>query len=70
MTATVHASGLAAVVSNEPIPFSIDGTASDPQFHPDMKAVAGEALKGLVKGDAGKAAGDILKGILGGKKKP
>ncbi len=70
MTAAVHMSGLAAVVSNEPIPFTIDGAASDPQFQPDMKAVAGEALKGFVKGDAGKAAGDILKGILGGKKKP
>ena len=70
MTATVHASGLAAVVSNEPIPFTIEGTASDPQFRPDMKGIAGGALKGLVKGDAGKAAGDILKGILGGKKKP
>jgi len=70
MTATVHSSGIAAVMANAPIPFSIEGTASDPQFRPDVKGMAGATLKGLAKGDAGKAAGGILKGILGGKKNP
>ncbi|HTS49904.1 MAG TPA: AsmA family protein [Bryobacteraceae bacterium] len=68
MTATVHSSGIAAVMANAPIPFTIEGTASDPQFRPDVKGIAGATLKGFVKGDAGKAAGGILKGILGGKK--
>ena len=70
MTAAVHGAGLTAVMSNAPIPFIIEGTASDPQFRPDVKGMANEALKGLVKGDTGKTAGDILKGFLGGKKKP
>jgi AsmA protein len=69
MTAAVHASGLAAVMGNAPIPFKIEGTASDPQFRPDMAGMAAGALKG-VGGDAGKAATGILKGLLGGKKKP
>jgi hypothetical protein len=50
----------------------VQGTASDPAFRPDVKGIATgiatETLKG-VGGDAGKAAGDILKGFLGGKKK-
>jgi len=67
MTAVVLASGLAAVVSNAPIPFTIEGSASDPQFRPDVKGIAAGALK-MVPGDAGKAATGILKGLLGGKK--
>ncbi|HYL38130.1 MAG TPA: AsmA family protein [Bryobacteraceae bacterium] len=69
MTATVHGTGLAAVVSDTPIPFTIQGTASDPQFRPDVKGVAAQAFKGM-GGDAGKTATGILKGLLGGKKKP
>jgi AsmA protein len=67
MTALVHASGLAAVVSNAPIPFTIQGTASDPQFRPDVKGIASDVLKGVER-DPAKAATGILKGILGGKK--
>ncbi len=69
MAATVHGSAIAAVMANAPIPFSIEGSASDPQFRPDVKGLAGATLKGF-KGNAGKAAGGILKGILGGKKNP
>ena len=67
MTAVVHTSGLAAVVSNAPIPFSIEGTASDPQFRPDVRGIASDVLKGVER-DPAKAASGILKGILGGKK--
>ncbi len=68
MTASVHASGLLAVVDNKPIPFTVGGTCSEPVFRPDMKAVAKEEVKS-VEGEAGKAAGGFLKGLLGGKKK-
>ena len=68
MTAMVHTSGLMAVAGNRPIPFTVGGTCSSPVFRPDYGAVAKEAIKGL-KGDAGKAAGDLLNGFFGGKKK-
>lgn len=67
MSATVQTTGLAAVMGHTPIPFQIQGTASDPVFRPDMKGLAAGELKGLA--DPGKAAGGILKGIFGGKKK-
>jgi len=69
MTAVVRAVGLAAAMGNAPIPFKIEGTASDPQFRPDMSAVASQGLEKLVPGGTGKAAGDILKGFLSGRKK-
>ena len=59
MRATVRAAGLLSAASNTPIPFTIGGTAQDPVFRPDVKSA--------VKEQAGKAAGSILKGILGGK---
>lgn len=62
LVAAVHTSGLAAVIDNTPIPFTVEGTCSDPQFRPDLKAVVKEKAKGLEK-----AAGGLLKGILGGK---
>lgn len=68
MTAVVHTSGLLAVIGNKPIPFTVEGTASEPVFKPDVKAVVKEEMKGL-GGDVGKAAGSLLNGILGGKKK-
>ncbi len=68
MTATVRSTGLAAVISNTPIPFLVQGTASDPAFRPDVKGIATETLKGM-GGDAGKAASGILKGLFGGKKR-
>jgi hypothetical protein len=63
MQASVHTGGLAAALNNEPIPFTVDGTCADPLFHPDISAV----VKGEVKG-LGKAAGGLVKGLLGGKK--
>jgi AsmA protein len=69
MSAMVHTSGLSAVIGNKPLPFSVEGTCADPVFRPDIKAIANEEIKGLVGGDAGKAAGGLLDGLLGGKKK-
>ena len=68
MNAMVHSSGILAVVGNKPIPFTVEGTSSNPVFKPDVGAVAREELKG-VGGDVGKAAGGLLNGLLGGKKK-
>jgi AsmA protein len=45
MRATVHASGLLAAAGNAPIPFTIQGPASDPVFRPDMKSFAREEVK-------------------------
>jgi AsmA protein len=50
MTAVVHTHGLAAVVSDTPIPFTVQGTCADPVFRPDVKAVVKEKVKGLFKG--------------------
>jgi hypothetical protein len=59
MTASVQTSGLAAVIRNTPIPFTVGGTAAEPVFRPDIKAVVKEEVK--------KTAGGLLKGLLGGK---
>jgi AsmA protein len=67
MVAAVHTGGVAAIVSNQPIPFLVSGTCEDPKFKPDLKAVVKEEVKGIGK-DVGKAAGGLLKGILGGEK--
>ncbi len=54
--------------SNQPIPFSIEGTTSDPKFVPNVGGIAAGAAKSAV-GNAitGKSGG--LGGLLGGKKK-
>lgn len=49
------------------IPFFIRGTSSAPTIAPDLKGIARQQIKGM-KGDAVKAAGGILDGILGKKK--
>jgi AsmA protein len=67
MSATVHTSGLLAVVGNTPIPFTVQGTCADPVFRPDLKAVAKEKVKS-VEGGLEKAGGGLIKGLLGGKK--
>jgi AsmA protein len=72
MSAMVHTSGLLAVIGNKPIPFTVLGTASEPVFKPDIGAVVKEEMKGIgkgIEGDVGKAAGGLLNGLLGGKKK-
>ena len=68
MSAIVHTSGLLAVIGNRPIPFTVEGTCSNPVFKPDMNAVVKEEIKSI-RGDFGKAAGDLFKGMTGGKKK-
>ena len=64
MSAMVHASGLLSIAGNTPIPFTVGGTCSEPVFRPDIKGIA----EGQLKGVAGKAAGGLIKGFLGGKK--
>jgi AsmA protein len=66
MSARVHASGLLVVVGNQPIPFTVGGTCSEPVFRPDLKAVAREEVKSIGTG-VGKAGG-LIKGVFGGKK--
>jgi hypothetical protein len=70
MSAMVHTSGLLAVVGNKPIPFTVEGTSSNPVFKPDVGAIAKEEMKSIIGGSGvGKAAGGLLNGLLGGKKK-
>jgi len=68
MTAKVHTGGVLAVMgTNTTVPFKIEGTSSDPKFEPDIKGIAVDKIKSI-EGGAGKAAGDLIKGIFGGKK--
>jgi hypothetical protein len=62
--AKVHTSGMAAALSKETIPITVTGTAANPVFRPDVKAVATEKAKTY----GTKAATSLLKGLLGGKK--
>jgi AsmA protein len=68
MSALVHTAGLLSAVSNRAIPFTVVGTSSDPIFRPDIKAIAREEVKSLVKGEVGKNAGGLLKGLFGSRK--
>ena len=61
--------GLLAPVGGTPIPFTVQGPATDPVFRPDMKSLAREELKKFSGGDAVGKAGSLLKGLLGGGKK-
>jgi AsmA protein len=65
MSAVVHTSGLLTAVGNQPIPFSIGGTCTDPTFRPDVKSM----VKQEIRGAAGKAASELLKGLTSGGKK-
>jgi AsmA protein len=67
MSATVHTSGLLAAAGNTPIPFTVQGTCAQPEFRPDLKAMAKETVKSM-EGGFGKTAGGLLKGLMGGKK--
>lgn len=53
------------------IPFTIQGTTSDPVFRPDVKGMAAGQLKGLLQGGSGDQS-NPLGGLTGlfGKKKP
>ncbi len=68
MRVNLHAGGYSTVALGAGgIPFSVGGTVSNPQIHPDVGAVAKEAAKDIGK-QAGKEALGILGGFLGGKK--
>lgn len=73
MRATLHTGGTALAMlgakSDAGVPFLIEGTASNPVFRPDMKAFASERVQSLEKNELGRAAGSLLGGILGKKKK-
>jgi AsmA protein len=66
MNAAVQGAGLSSALGNLSVPFTIEGTSSDPVFRPDVNAIANTQLK---KAET-KAVGSILNNLLGGKKKP
>ncbi|MBZ5500020.1 MAG: AsmA family protein [Acidobacteriia bacterium] len=54
------------------VPFFIRGTTSDPAFSPDLKGVAGsllDSVKGKNAPASGSSVEDVLRGLLGKKKK-
>jgi len=67
MSAALHTTGAASIIANKSIPFFVQGTSAEPVFKPDIKAMATEQIN-AVKGQAGEAAGNLIKGLLGGKK--
>ena len=75
MRATVRSGALVSTLAPSTIAFSVGGTASDPQFRPDVGQLATEELKDRLKGvkvggvDAGTAAGTVLQDLFSGKKK-
>lgn len=50
------------------VPFTIEGTAENPVFKPDLKSLAAGKLKALTRADEVKKVGNALKGLLGGRK--
>jgi AsmA protein len=68
MSAKVHTAGLMAAVSNAPIPFTVQGTASDPVFRPDVKGIVKQQIND-VKSDAVKTGFGLLENLLEKKKK-
>jgi AsmA protein len=68
MKATVHTSGVMAILSQTAIPFFVQGTASNPVFKPDVKGLATQELKS-VKSDAVKTGLGLLNEFLDKKKK-
>lgn len=68
MSATVHSEGFLKPVGNTPIPFTVQGTCTNPIFRPDLKGLAKEEVKSVVGDSLKKNAGGLLKGLLGGKK--
>lgn len=75
MRASLHGNALTSVFAPPNIPFSIEGTASDPRFRPDVGQLAtaeiNRGLNGVKAGgvDAGKAADGLLQGLFGGRKR-
>ena len=75
MRAAPHTGGLVSTFAPSSIAFSITGTASDPQFHPDVAQIASQEINQRLKDvkvggvDAGKIAGGVLGGVFGSKPK-
>lgn len=67
LSAMVHGGGVLAVASKTAIPVAVKGTASNPVFVPDVKALANQEVKSLT-GIGQKGAGSVLGGIFGSKK--
>src|SRR5262249_37264673 len=67
MSAALHTTGAASIIADKPIPFFVQGTSSEPVFTPDVKGMAKEQVNAAKK-EAGNAATNLLKGILGGQK--
>jgi AsmA protein len=73
MRAQLHTAGRAALLGQMAVPFVVTGSATDPVFRPDSKALASEAskqVKEVAKEKATKAATGLLDRWLGGKKQP
>ncbi|HLY17442.1 MAG TPA: AsmA family protein [Bryobacteraceae bacterium] len=73
MRASLRTGGAALAMigakSDAGVPFTVEGTASNPIFRPDMKALASQEVRSLEKDTIGKAASGLLDGVLGRKKK-
>jgi len=52
------------------VPFSIQGTTSDPKFVPDVKGIAGSLLGNALGKNSAGGAGNTVKGLMGIFKKP
>ena len=66
MNAAVQAAGLTSALGNLSVPFTVQGSGSDPVFRPDVNAIANTQLK---KAET-KAIGGFLNNLLNGQKKP
>ncbi len=55
--------------SDAGVPFLVEGLASNPVFRPDIRAMAEQEVHSLEKNPLGKAAGSLLDGVFGKKKK-
>lgn len=70
MRAAVGGTALASLGGKGGIPFTIQGTAENPAVRPDVKGMVNDRLKDFTGGKSpGDAAGGLLNGIFGKKKK-
>jgi AsmA protein len=71
MRATIHPGILASAFTPSNIPFTIEGTSSNPQFRPDVGQLAAAEITQGLKGTkvGGQDVGGLLDGLFGGKKK-
>jgi hypothetical protein len=72
MRAALHIGAVVSTLAPSAIAFSITGTASDPQFHPNVAQLASQEINQRLKAggvDAGATAGSVLQGIFGSKPK-